>query len=208
LLFKATISLSSGLVGIQMSELLNRRHIALVAVSLVAGASCNFGGGNTVQDRAAASSSQIPEDQEPTETYPESCLRAESMIPELKKLSQQLAKLQEQWEAELKKKSPSYRTMADRFSAAEAEYARHRRDYDLSAQQCVTLLELQPSLGSRNEPRSGEWRIEDGRLVCDGYIVRRTDKDYCTDEVPEDWVPRGYDGQQYFFHRLGDRGGL
>jgi hypothetical protein len=47
-------------------------------------------------------------------------------------------------------------------------------------------------------PRSGEWVKKDGALVCDGYMTRRADQDYCSAEIPEDWVPFTYDGKEYY----------
>jgi hypothetical protein len=51
---------------------------------------------------------------------------------------------------------------------------------------------------------SGEWRVQDGMRVCDGYIVRDADQDYCAAEVPEDWVPFTFDGQEYYIQPLKD----
>ena len=49
---------------------------------------------------------------------------------------------------------------------------------------------------------SGKWRERDGVRVCDGYMTRFADQDYCSAEVPEDWVPFSFNGQRYYIQRL------
>ncbi len=52
---------------------------------------------------------------------------------------------------------------------------------------------------------SGEWREENGARVCDGYLTRFADQDFCAAEVPEDWVPFEFDGQQFYLQPLSER---
>ena len=142
--------------------------------------------------------------------YPAPCVQAESLIPEVKKLEQQSAELYEEWQSRLSK-DPSvnpHSALHDRVPAAEAEYARRRRDLYVLQEQCAALLSLHPpSVDSQNNARSGEWRVQDGMLVCDGYVVRNIDKNHCADQVPDDWVPRMYDGEVYYVQPLGSGGG-
>lgn len=62
--------------------------------------------------------------------------------------------------------------------------------------------EAQCSGPTVNESLSGNWIVEDGVRVCDGYLVRNADQDYCAAEVPDDWVPREFDGQKYYVQPL------
>lgn len=49
---------------------------------------------------------------------------------------------------------------------------------------------------------SGNWIVEGGVRVCDGFLVRETSKEYCAAEIPDDWVPREFDGQTYYVQPL------
>ena len=53
---------------------------------------------------------------------------------------------------------------------------------------------------------SGEWQYLDGRRVCDGYMTRNFDEEFCEAEVPEDWLPFTYDGETYFVQPLSGAG--
>lgn len=53
-------------------------------------------------------------------------------------------------------------------------------------------------------PRPGKWVEKDGVIDCDGYMTRRADQDYCSAEIPEDWVPFTYDGKEYYMQPLTD----
>lgn len=53
-------------------------------------------------------------------------------------------------------------------------------------------------------PRPGKWVEKDGVLECDGYMTRRADQDYCSAEIPEDWVPFTFDGKEYYMQPLTD----
>ena len=52
------------------------------------------------------------------------------------------------------------------------------------------------------DSKSGKWVQKDGILTCDGFMTRRADQDYCSAEVPGDWVPFEFDGQVYFLQPL------
>ncbi len=66
----------------------------------------------------------------------------------------------------------------------------------------IEVLQEQCPAGSGNKQPSGEWQVENGVLVCDGYVVRNSDEDYCAKEVPEDWVPRRFNGEEYYVQPL------
>ena len=63
----------------------------------------------------------------------------------------------------------------------------------------------QPKLPGENEPRarrSGKWIERNGSRICDGYLTRRKDQDFCAAEVPEDWVPFEFAGKTYYVQPL------
>ena len=77
--------------------------------------------------------------------------------------------------------------------------------------ECVTSIQNVASFetsplarGVSNKKGSGEWHLQDGELVCDGFLARSTDGDFCADEVPEDWAPRKFNGQVYYVQPMGD----
>ena len=51
---------------------------------------------------------------------------------------------------------------------------------------------------------SGQWVERDGQIVCDGYLTRVDDQDYCAAEVPDDWRPFTFDGELYYVQPLGN----
>ena len=59
--------------------------------------------------------------------------------------------------------------------------------------------------GYTMQPHSGEWQYRAGEMVCDGYLTRRTDFDYCEPNVPADWRAFEYDGQIYYLQPLSAR---
>lgn len=63
------------------------------------------------------------------------------------------------------------------------------------------LLELEENNAGEDRP-SGRWRYENGATVCDGYMTRFRDQDFCSSEAPDDWVPFEFDGQRFYLHRL------
>jgi hypothetical protein len=48
----------------------------------------------------------------------------------------------------------------------------------------------------------GQWRIENGARVCDGYMTRFADQDYCASEVPTDWTLFEFNGQLFYIQPL------
>jgi hypothetical protein len=69
----------------------------------------------------------------------------------------------------------------------------------------VASFEANPPTGRvSKKKRSGDWHLQDGELVCDGYLARSADEDFCADEVPEDWVPRKFNGQVYYVQPMGN----
>ncbi len=52
------------------------------------------------------------------------------------------------------------------------------------------------------ERREGNWVRRGGALVCEGYMTRYADEDFCASEVPEDWRPFELDGQTYYVQPL------
>ncbi len=53
---------------------------------------------------------------------------------------------------------------------------------------------------------SGEWIEGDGVRVCDGYLTRFENEDYCAAEVPSDWQPFEFNGRTYYVQPLMDKG--
>jgi len=51
----------------------------------------------------------------------------------------------------------------------------------------------------------GNWAEKDGVLVCEGFLTKFENDDYCSSEVPEDWVPFEYQGQEYYVQPLADK---
>jgi len=45
---------------------------------------------------------------------------------------------------------------------------------------------------------SGEWIEENGNKICDGYLTRKADEQYCSKEIPNDWLSFEFDGETYY----------
>ena len=56
--------------------------------------------------------------------------------------------------------------------------------------------------GYTAQPYSGEWRYLNGEMICDGYLTRREDKEFCEPNVPDDWRAFRYDGEIYYVQPL------
>jgi len=54
---------------------------------------------------------------------------------------------------------------------------------------------------------SGQWFYRDGMRLCDGYLTRFEDDEYCSSEVPSDWVPFEFEGNTYYVQPLSANGG-
>ena len=75
-----------------------------------------------------------------------------------------------------------------KYSEQHPDIARMRDDAESARLACVAHLDSWPKKGAI--------------LACDGYMTRYADQDYCSDEIPADWVPFTFDGQQYYFQPL------
>lgn len=67
----------------------------------------------------------------------------------------------------------------------------------------IALREQIEACTAQPQLRSGEWVKKDGAFVCDGYLTRSTDRDFCSPLPPQDWVPFTFEGQQYYVQPLG-----
>lgn len=45
---------------------------------------------------------------------------------------------------------------------------------------------------------TGEWIQRDGARVCDGFMTRVGNEEYCVAEVPEGWQPFTFEGETYY----------
>ncbi len=61
----------------------------------------------------------------------------------------------------------------------------------------LLLTEMEPG-----REYSGEWVDRNGSRLCDGYLTRREDEDFCVAEVPNDWRPFEFDGKTYHVQPL------
>ena len=48
----------------------------------------------------------------------------------------------------------------------------------------------------------GMWREKNGTKICDGYMTRFENEEYCSARVPEGWVPFQYNGETYYVQAL------
>ena len=71
-------------------------------------------------------------------------------------------------------------------------------------------LELTPEqlnlFGDPSANDAGEWIEKDGTRVCDGYLTRFENEDYCAAEVPPDWQPFEFNGRSYYVQPLMEKG--
>ena len=51
----------------------------------------------------------------------------------------------------------------------------------------------------------GNWIEKDGVLMCEEFLTKFENDDYCSSVVPEDWVPFEYQGQEYYVQPLAYR---
>lgn len=52
----------------------------------------------------------------------------------------------------------------------------------------------------------GTWRQQGNARICDGYMTRFEDVDYCAATVPDGWEPFEFNGTIYYAHPLADNG--
>jgi len=51
---------------------------------------------------------------------------------------------------------------------------------------------------------SGEWTDHGGIKECDGYLTRFEDEEFCSSEIPSDWVPFAFEGRTFYVQPLSD----
>lgn len=66
----------------------------------------------------------------------------------------------------------------------------------------IEAAEAECSASAAQSSPSGQWVERDGQIVCDGYLTRIDDQDYCAAEVPDDWRPFTFDGELYYIQPL------
>lgn len=50
-----------------------------------------------------------------------------------------------------------------------------------------------------NPPRlPGKWKDVDGARICEGYLTRIADDEFCSAEIPSDWKRFEFDGKSYY----------
>jgi len=52
----------------------------------------------------------------------------------------------------------------------------------------------------------GTWFDQNGSRICDGFLTRNVNEDYCAAVVPGDWVPFEFNGQTYYMQPLSESG--
>lgn len=61
------------------------------------------------------------------------------------------------------------------------------------------------SAGDEDPPKfSGEWKEVDGARVCDGYLTRISDDEFCSAEIPADWRRFEFDGKTFYIAPTSD----
>ncbi len=81
-----------------------------------------------------------------------------------------------------------------RYTENHPDVARLRRLIETSEAEC--------SASAAQSSPSGQWVERDGQIVCDGYLTRFDDHDYCSAEAPDDWTPFSFDGELYYLQPL------
>lgn len=49
---------------------------------------------------------------------------------------------------------------------------------------------------------SDSWIEKKGSLVCDEYLTRIEEQDFCASAIPDDWVPLEINGETYYMQPL------
>ena len=57
----------------------------------------------------------------------------------------------------------------------------------------------------KNYVSPGKWVEKNGSRVCDGYLTRYEESDYCVAELPDGWLPFEFDGNTYYAVPLQDK---
>ena len=55
---------------------------------------------------------------------------------------------------------------------------------------------------AEDQSSTGQWELENGSMICHGYLTRVKSEDYCSATVPDDWMPFTYDGKTYYVQPL------
>jgi len=56
-----------------------------------------------------------------------------------------------------------------------------------------------------NYTSPGKWVEKNGSQICDGYLTRYEESDYCIAELPDGWLPFEFDGKTYYVVPLDDK---
>ena len=64
------------------------------------------------------------------------------------------------------------------------------------------FTDFQTLLDDLEKKFSGEWYFVGGDRICDGFLTRSDDEEFCEAEIPEDWQPFTYDGKTYYVQPL------
>ena len=51
---------------------------------------------------------------------------------------------------------------------------------------------------------SGKWIEGDGARICDGYLTRWSNEEFCAADIPDDWTPFEFNGQTYYRQLLAE----
>ena len=84
-----------------------------------------------------------------------------------------------------------------KFTEKHPKVVQLREVLDQKLRRC-TYPPTAPPLGAR----SGKWHEKGGKMVCDGYLTRFADEDFCSATPPEDWTKFEFNGVEYFFEPL------
>ncbi len=82
--------------------------------------------------------------------------------------------------------------MLETYTERHPEVFLFRLEVESAAADCAVASDLPP----------GRWQYQNGTRVCDGYMTRFDNQDYCSGEPPEDWIPFSFDGQRYYIQPL------
>ncbi len=83
---------------------------------------------------------------------------------------------------------------AERHAQAEQDQTQRRQLEDFEREEILAYLERNKS----------NWVERDGALVCEGYMTRYENEEFCSSEVPDDWRPFEFDGQTFYMQPLAD----
>jgi len=80
-------------------------------------------------------------------------------------------------------------------------------EVEREARIAMELAEEEPGLILEGSIRPGElpqgtWYDQSGARICDGFLTRNANEDFCAAEVPSDWIPFEFNGQTYYTHPL------